>query len=229
MSATAWLQQSECLDECDGQGRISAEWMLRHECCGRVPRAYSMDLRECRIVDVLVENLRSLGELYILRKCKRIQVKCKRMQGVKTKEYRALRKPTLTSHATIVRQNTMTASARHRTCFKRCRLIWKEIVFLTISHFEMQRTERVIHHLLIIALQIMLESIRATQEWLHTSSLRFYFTCNFEEQNIPFTPIFRHIRTRCVFVDIIEFATNKAFDVCIGMSMLFWLGCFLKW
>ena len=92
----------------------------------------------------------------------------------------------------------------------------------------MQRTERVIHYLLTIALQIMLESFRATQEWLHTSSLRFYFTCIFEEQNIPFTPIFRHIRTRFAFVDIFEFATNKAFDVCIGMSMLFWSGSFLK-
>ena len=80
------------------------------------------------------------------------------------------------------------------------RLIWKEIVFLTISHFEMQRTERVIHYLLTIALQIMLDSFRATPEWLHTSSLPFYFTCNFEEQNVPFTPIFRHIRTRCVIV-----------------------------
>ena len=68
----------------------------------------------------------------------------------------------------------------------------------------------------------MLESFRATQEWLHTSSLRFYFTCNFEEQNIPFAPIFRHIRTRCAFVDTFEFVTNKALDVCIGMSMLFW-------
>ena len=38
-----------------------------------------------------------------------------------------------------------------------------------------------------IALQIMLESFLATQEWLHTLSLRFYFTYNFEEQNIPFT------------------------------------------
>ena len=77
-------------------------------------------------------------------------------------------------------------------------------------------------------IQIMLESFQETQQWLHTSSLRFYFTCNFQEQNIPFTPIFRHIRTRCAFVDIFEFATNKAFDVCIGMSMLFWLGSFLK-
>ena len=41
------------------------------------------------------------------------------------------------------------------------------------------------------------------------------------EQNIPFAPIFRHIRTRCAFVDTFEFATNKAFDVCVGMSLLF--------
>ena len=127
-------------------------------------------------------------------------------------------------HATIVRQNMMTASARQQTCFKWwlaqhwSRLIWKEIIFWTISHFEMQ----FITCCTMIALQIMLESFQATQEWLHTSSLRFYFTCNFEEQNIPFAPIFRHIRTRCAFVDTFEFVTNKALDVCIGMSMLFW-------
>ena len=37
----------------------------------------------------------------------------------------------------------------------------------------------------------------------------YVFTCNFEEQNIPFTPIFRHIWTRCAFVDIFEFAKKK--------------------
>ena len=78
MSVKAWFQQRDCLDEC--YCRILAEWMLLHECCGSVPRAYRMEL------------------------------------------------------------------------------IWKEIVFLTISHFEMQRTERGIHHLLTIALQIMLKS-----------------------------------------------------------------------
>ena len=83
-------------------------------------------------------------------------------------------------------------------------------------------------NLLTIALQIRLASFRATPEWLHILSLRFYFTCNFKEQSIPFAPIFRHIRTRCAFVDTFEFATNKAFDVCIGMSMLFWLGSVLK-
>ena len=44
---------------------ISAEWMLRHECCGRVTRAHRVESRKRRIVDVLVENLRGLWEVYI--------------------------------------------------------------------------------------------------------------------------------------------------------------------
>ena len=38
----------------------------------------------------------------------------------------------------------------------------------------------------------------------------------------------RDVQWHCAFMDIFEFATNKAFDVCIRMSMLFWLGSFLK-
>ena len=34
-------------------------------------------------------------------------------------------------------------------------------------------------------------------------------------------PYLEHIRTRCVFVDNFEFAINKAFDVCIGIPILF--------
>ena len=34
-------------------------------------------------------------------------------------------------------------------------------------------------------------------------------------------PSLGHIRTRCAFVGNFEFATNKAFHVCIRMSMLF--------
>ena len=75
----------------------------------------------------------------------------------------------------------------------------------------------------------MLESFRATPEWLHISSLCFYFTCNFEEQNVPSAPIFRaYSNEMCIrwIVDNFGFATNKAFNICIGMSMLFWLGSF---
>ena len=43
MSATVWLQQSECLDEFNGRISAWAEWMLWYECCGSVPRAYSME------------------------------------------------------------------------------------------------------------------------------------------------------------------------------------------
>ena len=103
------------------------------------------------------------------------------------------------------------------------RLIWKEIVFWTISHFKMQRTECLIHHLLHNNCTPNYASVLSGNTKMIT-----HIACTFEEQNIPFTPIFRHIRTRFAFVDIFEFATNKAFDVCIGMSMLFWLGCFLK-
>ena len=48
---------------------ISAEQMLWHECCGSVPRAHRsdrMESRERRMVDVLVEILRGLREVYIL-------------------------------------------------------------------------------------------------------------------------------------------------------------------
>ena len=48
MSVTVLFKQSECF----GMSGI--------ECCGRVPRAHRIESRECRIVDVLVENLRAL-------------------------------------------------------------------------------------------------------------------------------------------------------------------------
>ena len=80
----------------------------------------------------------------------------------------------------------------------------------------MQRTERVIHHLFhndcIPEYALVLSG---------KTRMMTHIACNFEEQNIPFAPIFRNIRTRRAFVDTFEFATNKAFDVCIGMSMLF--------
>ena len=42
-----------------------------------------------------------------------------------------------------------------------------------------------------IVLHIMLESSRASHEWWQRSSWRNYFTCNYEEQDIPSAPIFR--------------------------------------
>ena len=60
-----------------------------------------------------------------------------------------------------------------------------------------------------------------TLEWLHTLSLPIYFTSYLSH------PSLGHIRTKCAFVDNFEFAANKAFDVCIGMSMLF-IGQFLE-
>ena len=45
-----------------------------------------------------------------------------------------------------------------------------------------------------IALQIMLESIRATPKWWHRQSGGNYFTCYFEEKNIPSVPIFSQVQ-----------------------------------
>ena len=41
-------------------------------------------------------------------------------------------------------------------------------------------------------------------------------------------PISGHIRSRCAFIENFEFATNKAFHVCIRMSMLFRLSSCLE-
>ena len=76
----------------------------------------------------------------------------------------------------------------------------------------------------------MLESFRATQEWLHILSWRFISLVILKNRTYIPRPSLGNIRTRCTFNDNFrfEFATNEATDVCIGMSMLFLLGGFLK-
>ena len=79
----------QMMDGCDGM--IAAEWIFgwvrwydfsRVNALAWVPwqcaELHSMESRECWIVDVLVENLRGLWEVYIPRKCKRIQVQNRR-------------------------------------------------------------------------------------------------------------------------------------------------------
>ena len=50
----------------------------------------------------------------------------------------------------------------------------------------------------------------------------------FKSRTYLLLPSLWHIRTRCAIVDNFEFVTKKAIDVAFEMSMLFWLGCFLK-
>ena len=104
---------------------------------------------------------------------------------------------------------------------------------LAISHFsKMQRTESVIRHLLH-------NNCTPNYAWVtlspsgqlqndYTYSHYVFISLVILKNRTYLRPSLGHIWTRCAFVDNFEFATNKAFDVSIGMSMLFWLGSFLK-
>ena len=67
----------------------------------------------------------------------------------------------------------------------------------------------------------MLEPFCANAGMITHIVITFYFT------SCLLHPSLGHIQTKCAFIDNFEFAANKAFNVCIGMSMLF-IGQFLE-
>ena len=111
----------------------------------------------------------------------------------------------------------------------------KKLYFGQLGNFtfsKMQRTESVIRHLLH-------NNCTPNYAWVtlspsgqlqndYTYSHYVFISLVILKNRTYLRPSLGHIWTRCAFVDNFEFATNKAFDVSIGMSMLFWLGSFLK-
>ena len=99
----------------------------------------------------------------------------------------------------------------------------KKSYFRWFHIFEMQRTESVIQHLLH-------NNCTPNYAWVLSGNTRMItLNCQYlKNRTYLLRPSLGHIWTRCAFIDNFEFATNKAFHVCLGMSMLFWLGGFLK-
>ena len=184
MSVTVWLQQSEHLDDCDCV--ISAEWMLRHQCCGCVPRATAWS---CKKVELWMSLWRT-WEVY------------ERFTFiVSAKEYRSI------SDVTRI-EKINTNVARQLTCFKQPQVPDNGLASSNDLHsMEVDWYLKKLYfwrfHIFRNAKNWACNSSPVAQ-WLHSKLclshlgqnlndivVTFLFICNFEEQNKPFAPIFR--------------------------------------